>query len=398
MSRMLEALKLIQANLPPTPGGVEPVLPDDIEVSVPGSLAEEEATPDPPQAAEPGETLEPIDSVEQVAPSEPLETDGSAEVAEEAIADQAVADEMVPEDTITEAATAEENVAEEVAPEEIVAEEVTEEETATEEVAAEEAVAEKPAAEEIVTEEVDDEEAAGEETVVDERVTDEAVAEQRPEADDGAEPDRDVVCLLSPRAERHKEQYHSLADNILAQLPPGRPAVLLFTSVAEREGKTGMLASLSVVLAEKLSDEIVAVDANLRNPCLASHFGIWAEQGLIDVLSAGANWREVVRQTTVKRLSVLPGGRLSDDGSLPGDVALSPVLDALRLHYRIVLVDAASLAYPEVAPLGRLCEGTYLVAELGHTPRGAARRAVRVLERCGGRVLGCVLTGEPSRQ
>jgi hypothetical protein len=35
------------------------------------------------------------------------------------------------------------------------------------------------------------------------------------------------------------------------------------------------------------------------------------------------------------------------------------------------------------------------VAELGHTPRGAAQRAVRVLERCGGRVLGCVLTGEP---
>jgi len=366
MSRMLEALKLIQANLPPTPGGIQPVPTEDIELSLPGSLAEEAATPDAPQAAEPGESLEPIDPVEQITPSEPLKTDESAEVAEKTVADQDVADEVVPE--------------------EIVAEEAVDEEIVTEEVAAEE----------IVPEEASAEEAAGEETVVDERVTDEAVAEQGPEADNGAEPDRDVVRLLSPLAERHKEQYHGMADNILAQLPPGRPAVLLFTSVAEREGKTGMLASLSGVLAEKLSDDIVAVDANLRNPCLASHFGIWAEQGLIDVLAGGTNWREVVRQTTVKQLSVLPGGRSSDDGSLPGDVALSPVLDALRLHYRIVLVDAASLAYPEVAPLGRLCDGTYLVVELGHTPRGAARRAVRVLQRSGGRVLGCVLTGEPT--
>jgi Mrp family chromosome partitioning ATPase len=312
MSRLFEALKQIQANLPPTPGSLPPVLPEDIEVAVPVPLTEEAETPDPPQAAEPGEALEPIETVEQVGPSEPLETDDSTEEAEETVAEEVVA-------------------------------------------------------EEIVTEEADDE-----------------------------EPDRDVVCLLSPLTERHKEQYRSLADNIVAQLPPGQPAVLLFTSVGQSEPKTGTLASLSVVLAEKLNDEIVAVDANFRDPCLASHFGIWAEQGLVDVLAGEANWRDVVRPTSVKRLSVLPGGRFSTDaGLLPGDVALSPVLDALRLHYRMVLVDAASLAYPEAAPVGRLCEGTYLVAELGHTPRGAAQRAVRVLERCGGRVLGCLLTGEP---
>lgn len=320
MSRMSEALRQIQANMGPPSGGIEPVLPENVEVPVLGQPTEE-----------------------------------------------TVAEEVPAEDVAVEEVTAEEEVAEETAPEEIVTEEVVE--------------------------------SVREEAIVDERVAeacagDEGVAERGSKPADGGDASREVVSLLSPLVERDKEQYDRLADNILAQQSAGQSAVLLFTSVGDGEGKSSTLASLSVVLAERLGEEIVAVDANFRNPTLASHFGIWAERSLVDVVAGGANWREVVRPTSVKRLSVLPGGRFStDDGSPPSDVALSPVLDALRLHYRVVLVDGASLAYPEVAPLGRLCEATYLVAELGHTPRGAARRAVRLLERCGGQVLGCVLTG-----
>ncbi|MFH1265082.1 MAG: hypothetical protein ABIK89_05100 [Planctomycetota bacterium] len=74
---------------------------------------------------------------------------------------------------------------------------------------------------------------------------------------------------------------------------------------------------------------------------------------------------------------------------------LGGLLDALRLRYRLILVDAASLLHPEVAPLGRLCDGAYLIVQLGQTPRGAARQAAGVIRRCGGHVLGCVLTGVP---
>ena len=195
--------------------------------------------------------------------------------------------------------------------------------------------------------------------------------------------------------ERHGDRYQVVADNILAHAPPGQPAVFLFTSVGPREGKTVAVASLAVALAKSTVGDVVAVDANFRNPTLAGHFGVWTGQGLVDVIAGSVQWRDVVRPTSVKRLSVLPGGRFAANEPLAaGDVVLSPVLDALGLRYRIVLVDAASLAYPEVAPVGRLCKGTYLVAELGHTPRKAARRAVRLLKRRGARVLGCVLTGE----
>jgi len=208
-----------------------------------------------------------------------------------------------------------------------------------------------------------------------------------------AEPERRVGRLLSPPAEEHEEQYQDLAENVLAQLTPVRPAVLLFTSAGDGEGKTGTLASLAAALAGKVTEKILAVDANFRSPALAAHFGIRADKGLVEVLNGRASWRDVVQETGVDRLSVLPGGTFdTHDGSPPADVKLAPVLDSLRAGYRLVLVDAASLAYPEVAPISRLCEGTYLVVELGRTPRYAARQAVELIGQCGGRVLGCVLT------
>jgi len=65
-----------------------------------------------------------------------------------------------------------------------------------------------------------------------------------PEVVPAAEPDRDAGRVSTPLAEPHREAYWELADSILGQLSPVRPAVLLFTSAGDGEGKTCTLASL----------------------------------------------------------------------------------------------------------------------------------------------------------
>ncbi len=211
------------------------------------------------------------------------------------------------------------------------------------------------------------------------------------------EVDHRPVHALSPLAEEQKAPYRELAGRVLAERSSGGVATMLFTSADEGEAKTSTLASLAVVLAEVGDEEIVAVDANLRSPGLAQRLGVWADRGLIDVVGGGAEWRPLVRRTSVARLAVLPAGTCpSGDGSLPEDLKLGGLLEALRNDDRLVLVDAASLAYPEVAPLSRLCDGTYLVVALGRTGRRAAGQAVRLIQRGGGRLLGCVLLGPPA--
>ena len=51
---------------------------------------------------------------------------------------------------------------------------------------------------------------------------------------------------------------------------------------------------------------------------------------------------------------------------------MGTLLAELRNHYRLVLVDAASLRYAETAPLAACCDATYLVVRLGSTARRAA--------------------------
>ena len=56
-----------------------------------------------------------------------------------------------------------------------------------------------------------------------------------------------------------------------------------------------------------------------------------------------------------------------------------------------MLIDAPSLCYPEVAPLGAWCDAVYLVVRLGSTMRRALGEAAAVIEQCQGRLRGCVV-------
>ena len=227
-------------------------------------------------------------------------------------------------------------------------------------------------------------------------VVEEIATCKAPEVAKAVAPKRDIRRPLDLLVPKYPRQFRQLANNIVDQLRPDRPAALMFTSPGDAEGEANILAPLAVMLAERIQDEIVAVDGNFHNPRLASHLGIWADRGLVDVLIGAASWREVVRKTSVARLSVLPGGRFATgDGCPPESIDIAPLLDDLRSHYQLVLLETASLVHPEVAPVSRSCDGTYLVIQVGQTPRRAAQQAVRVIEDCGGRLLGCVLTNVP---
>lgn len=193
-------------------------------------------------------------------------------------------------------------------------------------------------------------------------------------------------------SEDHARAYDELADKILSQLPTNQPAALMFTSPSDGTGSTALVVSLSAALAQRVPGKVLAVDANLRNPVLAAGLGIGAECGLADVLTGSASWAPLVRDTVVSGLSILPGGRLPRLGERPPEeVKLGPILEEMGREYALVLIDAASLAHGEVAPMASCCTGTYVIVRLNHTSLRAAGEAVKVVRSCGGRVLGAVV-------
>ncbi len=187
------------------------------------------------------------------------------------------------------------------------------------------------------------------------------------------------------------DPYAATAYQILRQLPRGRSQVLLFTSPADGHGKTTTIARLAPLLAQGIEGNVLVVDANFRNPDIARWLAVAAAWRLPDVLSGVADWATAVQATAHDRVSLLPGGT-DAYGHSPGRTvqALSHLLRELAGHYDLVVVDASSLAHRGAVQLAAVCDGTYLVVRLGEGSPRMLREAGQVVQRNGGRLLGCV--------
>jgi Mrp family chromosome partitioning ATPase len=193
-----------------------------------------------------------------------------------------------------------------------------------------------------------------------------------------------------------RKPYDELAEAVLAQIAPGRPAALWFTSVEEDIGRTAMVASLAAALARRQSQGVLAVDADFR---LGSHFGVPSDPGLAGVLGGRVAWEQAIAAIGIPSLFVLPAGRTGpgdpEADRLPWADRLAPLLEQWCSRFRLVLVDAPSLVRPEAASLARHFHGSYLALRLGRTRQRALRRALQALEAAGGRLLGSILLGPP---
>lgn len=203
---------------------------------------------------------------------------------------------------------------------------------------------------------------------------------------------QDSSALEGP-ADEYAAQYGELAAKILDRCRTERARAFLFTSPGDHEGKTSTLVPVAAVLAERLGEEILLVDANVRQPGIGRFFGLSTDLGLVDVLQGVTDWPEVVFSTTIPHLSVLPGSRIpaDDHWSLP-PLKFASLLHEWRSRYRLVLIDTPSLIHPFAAAIAKHCEGVYLLVQLGRTYRHAIRQAVEVLEANDAPLLGCVVT------
>lgn len=201
---------------------------------------------------------------------------------------------------------------------------------------------------------------------------------------------------LEPAAEEAVDErdsaYGELAASILERCRTERPQALLFTSPGDREGKTSTLVPVAAVLAKRLGEEVLLIDANVRRPGVGRLLGLSPGLGLVDVLQEVVEWQDIVCKTDVPHLSVLPGSRILVEAPWPLDpLKFATLLAQCRRHYRLILLDTPSLLHPYAVPMAKHCEGAYLFIHLGHTGRRAIRQAVELLETNEVRLLGSVV-------
>jgi len=192
------------------------------------------------------------------------------------------------------------------------------------------------------------------------------------------------------------ECFRFLRSKIIRPADGNPPRTILVTSALMGEGKTFVAANLASAICQGLEESVLLLDADLRKSTLHEFFGMaYPKHGLSTYLSGQASIPELLRKTTVEKLTVLPAGNTTDiPAELLSSERMKALLQEVRDRYpdRFVVIDSPPLELtPETAVIANAVDGIVFVVRCGLTPRNAVKSALSKVSR--EKLLGLVFNG-----
>ena len=188
------------------------------------------------------------------------------------------------------------------------------------------------------------------------------------------------------------ESYRSVRTNINFAAVGSPIRSLVVTSSVPAEGKSTTVANLAMAMALD-SKRVIIVDADLRRPSQHKLFKIDSSPGLTDLLVGTHTIDDVLRDTGVNGVSVIPAGSPPPNpAELLGSAAMGHLLATLEASADVVLFDTPpALAVADSVVLASRTNGVVLVIGYGETKKTNTRKAIEILSRANAHVLGTIL-------
>ncbi len=188
------------------------------------------------------------------------------------------------------------------------------------------------------------------------------------------------------------ESYRSIRTSLLFSRPEQPPQVILFTSAAPGEGKTGTSLNLAIALAQD-GHRVLVIDADLRKGCCHDRLGMTNHKGLSNILTGQLGLEEGIQPTPISGLSLLSCGVCPPSpADLLGSNKMREILTRLRASYEFIIIDTPpAVALTDAAVLSVLSDGVVLVFHGRKTTTASARQLIERLDAVRAPVLGVVL-------
>jgi receptor protein-tyrosine kinase len=196
--------------------------------------------------------------------------------------------------------------------------------------------------------------------------------------------------LVTEAADRNiYEQFRRLKRPLLqcAFGPMAEPGtqIIMVTSPLQGAGKTFVASNLAHVLALEKDRTVLLVDTDNANPSLTRQLALVGRPGLYDAIhDSGMTLKDVVCQTDVPGLFVLPAGRPANDSleRLNSARCREVLAQGLANHPDgIIILDAPPLLMTNEAPAVAALAGQFLlVVEAGVTPKSTVIKALELLD------------------
>jgi capsular exopolysaccharide synthesis family protein len=190
----------------------------------------------------------------------------------------------------------------------------------------------------------------------------------------------------------YTEAVRTLRDSILLSDMHQQPRSLLITSAVPREGKSNTALHLAIAHSTQRAKTLL-IDGDLRRPTIHDRVGISNQAGLSEVITDGANWRDLVQQPAgYPGLSVLPAGRASRAAADRIGGALQKIFKTAYEEYELIIIDAPPLlGFAEPLQIAKQVDAVVIIAVAGRTDRKALASVIVSLRRLKANVLGLIL-------
>ncbi len=169
--------------------------------------------------------------------------------------------------------------------------------------------------------------------------------------------------------------------------------VVMVTSAVGGEGKTTVATQLAMSLA-RAGKRTALVDFDLPRPSVSSVFNIELEPGVCDILRGECDIDDVVNDTVLPNLFVIPAG-VADGVSTQAmnSLELPELLHDLRSQFEYVIVDGSPLVpVADARVVSRYVDGAICCVLRDVSRLSMIRRASEILDTFGVHLLGTVVT------
>ena len=203
----------------------------------------------------------------------------------------------------------------------------------------------------------------------------------------------DLASHVHPRS-HFSESFRNLRTSLLLAAPDHPPRHVLVTSCEPADGKSTIAMNLAIVLTQ-MGRKVLLVDADLRRPRLHHTLGLDQNEGLSSYLSGNADINDIVHDTDIPNLRVIPGGPIPPN---PSELLGSPRLNDLLGRFleensfdHLILDSPPLLSVADSIVLSSTVESTILVVRSGSTQRESLAQSAARLKQSRANVIGVVL-------
>lgn len=204
-------------------------------------------------------------------------------------------------------------------------------------------------------------------------------------------PQLELVRAKAQMVKTLEEYYNTIRTNI--QFSGRNLKVITLTSAQSGEGKSTTSTNLAISFA-KAGFRTLLIDADTRNSVMSGTFKSNERyQGLTSFLSGNAELSDVICDTSIDNLMILPAGQVPPNPtSLIQNDNFKSMIETVRGLYDYVIIDTPPLGLViDAAILAHHSDASLLVVKAGADKRRTVTKLKEQLEQSGSVFLGVIL-------